>query len=58
MKKKMYEVTIEAIVTKTYRIKASDSETATDEAHEKFSVLNDGTPEDYEQNTVFVQEVD
>ena len=37
------------------RAKGDDEDDAVIEAHEKFTVLNDNTPEDYEQETVRVE---
>tara|TARA_R110002012_G_scaffold64687_6_gene169971 strand:- start:1319 stop:1492 length:174 start_codon:yes stop_codon:yes gene_type:complete len=48
---KTYEVTIRATITKTLFVEAKDSKSAAEEAHETFSVLNDG-PEYYTQETV------
>lgn len=53
---KQYNVTIRATVTKTYRVDAKDEDQATEEAHSIFSVLNDETPEDYEEETLHVEE--
>ena len=53
---KNFKVTIKAIVTKTYQVEADNVETAYELAHEKFSVLNDDTPEHYEQETVDIKE--
>jgi hypothetical protein len=53
---KNYDVTIKATITKTYSVQADDVDTAYELAHEKFSVLNDDTPEHYEQETVNIKE--
>jgi hypothetical protein len=44
-----YEVTIKAIVTKSYIVEADDIDEAIAIGHENFSVLNDGSDERYEQ---------
>lgn len=54
---KQYDVTIKATVTKTYRVDAKDEDEATEEAHGVFSVLNDDVPEDYNEETLDVEEV-
>jgi len=45
-----YEVEIAAVVRKTYTVEADNEDDAVQEANDIFSVLNDDTPEDYEQN--------
>ena len=55
---KKYWVTIRATVTKTLTVTAKDEESAVQEAHEMFSVLEDGTDENYEQDTLSVEEID
>jgi hypothetical protein len=52
-----YAVTITAMVTKTYIVESVSVSKADEAAHEQFSVDDDGTPEDYEQQTVSVVEV-
>jgi len=52
-----FDVTIRAIVTKTHRIEAETEDEAVEIAHQIFSVNNDDTPEDYEQDTVSCNEV-
>jgi hypothetical protein len=52
---KNYEVVIRATITKTYVVKAESEAEATATAHDIFSVLNDGTDEDYDQDVVSVQ---
>ena len=47
----VYDVTITATVKKTLRVNALTEEEAVEEAHQIFSVLNDGEPEKYEQDT-------
>lgn len=54
---KIYDVTIRATVYKTIRVEAEDEDDAYVAAHEEFSVLNDGVPERYEEETVEVKEV-
>lgn len=52
----IYEVTIEAKITKTYRVEADDTEQAVHIAHTKFNVNDDGTPEVYEQELLDIIE--
>ena len=52
----IYEVTIEAKITKTYRVEADDTEEAVHIAHTKFNVNDDGTPEVYEQDLLEICE--
>ena len=48
-----FDVTIKAVITKTYEVEADTQELAEQEAHEIFSVLNEtGISENYEQDTV------
>jgi len=54
---KTYKVTIEARVTKSYVVEADDVDVAYELAHERFSVLNDDTPERYEEETLDIREV-
>lgn len=58
MKKRLWEVTIQATITKTYRVEASDVDVAYEKAHALFSVLNDDTPEKYEQEALEACEVE
>ena len=51
-----YEVTILARVTKTYTVEADNEDLAYELAHELFSVLNDDTPERYEEETLDIRE--
>lgn len=53
-----YEVTIEARVTKSYIVEADDIDAAIQQAHETFSVLEDGTPENYEQEMLGICGID
>ncbi len=54
---KTYQVTIEARVTKSYIVEADNEDGAYELAHEQFSVLNDDTPERYEEETLDIREV-
>ena len=54
---KHYDVTIKATVQKTIRVDAISEDEASEKAHQQFSVLNDDTAEDYEQDTVSIKEV-
>ena len=49
-----YTVRIMASITKDIEVDAISSDEADELAHEKFSVLNDGIQEKYEQETVSV----
>jgi hypothetical protein len=51
-----YEVTIRATVTKTLSVEAKDERCAEEAAHEQFSVLNDGVDENYDQETLRIEE--
>ncbi len=54
---KTYEVTIKAVVRKTYKIEAEDDQKAQQQAHEQFSVLNEpGIDEHYSQEILEVCE--
>lgn len=55
---KTFEVTIQATVTKPVRVQAENQVEACEQAHELFSVDNDGSLERYEQETLDVEEVD
>lgn len=52
-----YEVGIQATIIKTLLVEADSENDAYVEAHEIFSVLSDGTPENYDETTLFVREV-
>ena len=52
-----YKVTIEARVTKSYIVEADNKDLAYELAQEQFSVLNDDTPERYEEETLDIREV-
>jgi len=54
---KTYEVTIRATVIKTLKVEAKDADTANIIAREEFSVLNTGDDEDYDEETLDIQEV-
>ncbi len=54
---KTYEVIIKATIYKTITVKAENEDEAYIQAHERFSVLNDDTPEQYEQDSVGIEEV-
>lgn len=58
MKTNVYDVQIEAVVTKTVRVNAVDEDAAYDLAHEIFTVANDGNEERYEQHTLNVFKVE
>jgi hypothetical protein len=53
---KTYDITIQAIITKTIRVEAEDKDSAYCEAHEQFSTECDGD-EYYEEETLNVKEV-
>lgn len=53
----IYRVTITAKITKTIEVEAESEDQADEEAHQSFSVLNDGKDEAYEQDTVEIYEV-
>jgi hypothetical protein len=58
---KYYDVVIEARISKTIRVPADEVEDETEAeeyAHESFSVLNDGLPESYNQDTIRVEIVE
>lgn len=52
----MFEVEIKATVRKTYKVTAKNKDEAVATANDIFSVLNDGTEEDYEQEVLGVEE--
>jgi len=54
---KTYNVTIRATVVKTLRVEAEDEERAITEAHEEFTTMLTDDLEDYEEETVNVEEV-
>jgi len=53
---KNYDVVIQAKITKTIRVFAEDEDSACELAHSQFSVLSDGCAEDYDQETLEVEE--
>lgn len=55
---KTYEVTIKAIIIKTYTIEAESEAEATEIGNEVFSVETDEAPEQYEQDIIDVSEVE
>jgi hypothetical protein len=51
-----FDVTIRAVITKTYEVEAETQQLAEEEAHSIFSVLNEsGVSENYEQDTTDVE---
>jgi hypothetical protein len=54
---KTYKVTVRATVTKTLWVEAEDEETATTEAHEVFTTELTDDLEDYEEETLRIEEV-
>jgi hypothetical protein len=52
-----FKVTIRAVVTKTLTVEAKDKDEACEIAHSSFSVMNNDDPEDYDEETVNVEEV-
>ncbi len=55
---KTYDIKIKATITKTVRVKAENEDEAYVAAHESFSVLEDGNPEHYTQETLDIYEVE
>ena len=55
---KQYNVTIRAIITKTLRVEAENEDEATQQAHDRFSVLNDDTDESYEQDCIDIEQAE
>ena len=55
LKMAIYAVTIRATVTKTYEVEANSEQEAIEDAHGIFSVLNDDTPERYEEETLRIE---
>ena len=51
-----YYVTVEATIRKTYEVEADSKQEATEAATEIFSVLEDGTPEYYNQEVIDIEE--
>lgn len=54
---KTYDVTIEATVIKIIRVEAENEDEAYVLAHESFSVLEDGNPESYTQESLGIKEI-
>ncbi len=54
---KIFDVLVRATVIKTVRVEAENEEDADVFANESFSVLNNGSDEDYIQETIEIQEV-
>ena len=56
---KNYEVTIQATITKTYKVKAEDNNSAADVVYEIFDIHNEpNVPEHYKQEIVESREVE
>lgn len=55
---KQYSVTIRATITKTLLVEAENEQAATEQAHERFSVLNDGNDESYDQECLDIEEAE
>ena len=51
-----YKVTINAIVTKTIEVEASDQNKAEEKASELFTTYRDKSEERYEQETISIEE--
>lgn len=54
---KKYSVTIRATITKDVLVEAENEDQAYELAHQVFSVLNDGSDEQYEQDALDINEV-
>jgi hypothetical protein len=54
---KTYQVTIQAVITKTFEVESEEEGQAYEEACELFSCDCDGVDEDYEQNAISIKEV-
>ena len=54
---KKYSVTVQAVITKDVIVEASNEDEAYELAHESFSVFNDDSPENYEENTLNMTEL-
>lgn len=54
---KTYEVTIRATVTKVIRVEAMNEDDADTEARERFSVAEVSPEEDYDEETLDIEEV-
>lgn len=54
---KTYDVTVRGIVTKTIRVEAENVEEAVSDAHDQFFVGDCNFHEDYDEETLNVEEV-
>ena len=54
---KLFDVVIQARITKTILVEAKDEDEAHELAHESFSVMNDQHKERYEQETIKITQV-
>lgn len=54
---KTYDVTIRATITKTIRVEADNIDDAISDAHEEFSVADCNMYEDYDEETMDIEEV-
>ena len=54
---KTYQVTIQAVITKTFEVECEEEGRAYEEACELFSCDCDGVDEDYEQDAISIKEV-
>lgn len=53
----VYDVIIRATITKTIRVNAGNEDEAAQLAHDEFSVLRDDLDEDYDQETLEIEQV-
>ena len=51
-----YKVTINAVITKTIEVEASDENNAEEKANELFTTYRDKSEERYEQETISIEE--
>ena len=54
---KSYDVEIKATVRKTITVVAGNETSASEQAHEMFTVASDGELEHYEQDTLSIKEI-
>lgn len=54
---KTYDVTVRGIVTKTIRVEAETAEEAVSDAHDQFLLSDCNFHEDYDEETLNVEEV-
>lgn len=54
---KTYQVTIRAVITKTFEVESTNEGQAYEEACELFSCECDGVDEDYQQDAILIEEV-